>query len=276
MARVLRIGDQGPDVRAVQDALNFQIRRLTPLEVDGKFGPKTQARVIEFQRSNSLAPDGAVGHNTAGKLFETERMPLALSLAPATSTSASFGIQPPRLIPPLSLPGLPPTLPVLSPISLFPSSSTRLPPLTSQGQTLAFMLNVPVRNDPIDPTARSQQQVLQLLQTLPPNFPFRAAIIGAVPQPAKLSGDIDKGFNWGIDPVSDLKQLGPPPEFGVGVKGQARYTVQLIPSGPAGLKLGLFVGGDFKAVLDYTSERATARPLFDLQGSATTGLVGVF
>lgn len=275
MARVLRIGDQGPDVRAVQDALNFQIRRLAPLEVDGKFGPKTQARVIEFQRSNSLAPDGAVGHNTAAKLFETERMPLALSLAPSTTTSA-FGIQPPRLIPPLSLPGLPPTLPALSPISLFPSSSTRLPTLTSQGQTLAFMLNVPVRNDPVDPTTRSQQQVLQLLQTLPSNFPFRAAIIGAVPQPAKVSGDIDNGFNWGIDPVFDLKKLGPPPEFGVGVKGQARYTVQLISSGPAGLKLGLFVGGDFKAVLDYTSERATSRPLLDLHGSATTGVVGVF
>lgn len=275
MARVLRIGDQGPDVRAVQDALNFQIRRLAPLEVDGKFGPKTQARVIEFQRSNSLAPDGAVGHNTAAKLFETERMPLALSLAPSTTTSA-FGIQPPRLIPPLSLPGLPPTLPALSPISLFPSSSTRLPTLTSQGQTLAFMLNVPVRNDPVDPTTRSQQQVLQLLQTLPSNFPFRAAIIGAVPQPAKVSGDIDNGFNWGIDPVFDLKKLGPPPEFGVGVKGQARYTLQVISSGPAGLKLGLFVGGDFKAVLDYTSERATSRPLLDLQGSATTGVVGVF
>lgn len=274
MARVLRIGDQGDDVRAVQDALNFQIRRLAPLAVDGKFGPKTQARVIEFQRSNALAPDGAVGHNTTAKLFETERMPLALSLAPSTTTAS--GIQPPRLIPPLTLPGLPPTLPVLSPISLFPSSSARLPPLTAQGQTLAFMLNVPVRNDPIDPTTRSQQQVLQLLQTLPSNFPFRAAIIGAVPQPAKLSGDIDKGFNWGIDPVFDLKKLGPPPEFGVGVKGQARYTLQVVSSGPAGLKVGLFVGGDFKAVLDYTSQRATSRPLLDLQGSASAGVVGVF
>jgi peptidoglycan hydrolase-like protein with peptidoglycan-binding domain len=275
MARVLRIGDQGDDVRAVQDAMNFQIRRLAPLEVDGKFGPKTKARVIEFQRSNLLAQDGAVGHNTSAKLFETERMPLALSLAP-TTTSNSFGIQPPRLIPPLSLPGLPPTLPVLSPINLFPSSSTRLPPLTQQGQTLAFMLKVPVRNDPIDPTTRSQQQVLQLLQTLPSNFPFRAAIIGAVPQPVKISGDIDNGFNWGIDPGFDLKKLGPPPEFGVSVTANARYTLQVVSSGPAGVKLGLFVGGDFKALLDYTSQRATSRPLLDLQGSATTGLVGVF
>jgi hypothetical protein len=72
------------------------------------------------------------------------------------------------------LPSAAPTLPVLSPIKLFPSGSAHLPPLTAQGQTLAFVLNVPVRNDPLDPTERSQQQVLQLLQTLPANFPFRA------------------------------------------------------------------------------------------------------
>ena len=52
MARLLRQGDQGQDVRAVQDVLNFQIRRLEPLVVDGIFGPKTDARVREFQRVN--------------------------------------------------------------------------------------------------------------------------------------------------------------------------------------------------------------------------------
>jgi hypothetical protein len=211
-------------------------------------------------------------------MFETERLPLALQLAP-TSTSSSFGIQPPRLIPPLSLPGLPsvaPTLPVLSPINLFPSGSARLPPLTAQGQTLAFVLNVPVRNDPLDPTERSRQQVLQLLQTLPGNFPFRATIIGAVPQPVKFPGDPDRGFNWGVDPVFDVRKLGTPVEFGVGLKGQARYTLQVVSSGASGLKLGIFAGVDFKAVLDYTSAQATARPLLELQGSVTTGLGGVF
>jgi len=278
MARMLKNGDQGSDVRAVQDVLNFHIRRLQPLVVDGRFGPQTQARVIEFQRANSLTADGIVGPRTAASMFETERLPLALRLAPA-SALASSGIQPPRLIPPLSLPGLPPSapsLPALSPVSLFPSGSARLPPLTAQGQTLAFVLNVPVRNDPIDPTARSQQQVLQLLQTLPANFPFRAAIIGALPQPVKTPGDPDRGFKWGVDPVFDLRKLGSPVEFGVGLKGQARYTVQVVSSGASGLKLGLFVGGDFKAVLDYTSAQATARPLFELQGSVTTGLGGVF
>ena len=282
MARLLRNGDQGADVRALQDVLNFHIRRLQALVVDGRFGPQTQARVVEFQRSNSLATDGVVGPRTTARLFETERLPLALRLSPASAPAAAFaprGLQPPRLIPPLSLPGLPPsvpTLPVLSPVRLFPSGSAQLPPLTAQGQTLAFVLNVPVRNDPQDPTARSQQQVLQLLQTLPANFPFRAAIIGALPQPIKTPGDPDRGFKWGIDPVFDLRKLGAPVEFAVGLQGQARYTVQVVSSGASGLKLGLFVGGDFKAVLDYTSVRATARPLFELQGSVTTGLGGVF
>ncbi len=280
MARMLKNGDQGADVRALQDVLNFQIRRLLPLAVDGRFGAQTQARVTEFQRANGLKPDGIVGPNTTARLFETERMPLALRLVPLSafaSARAPAGIQPPRLIPPLTLPGLPPgVLPVLSPVQLFPSGSARLPALTAQGQTLAFMAKVPVRNDPLDPTARSQQQVLQLLQTLPANFPFRAEIIGALPQPVKSPGNPDSGFKWGIDPVFDLKKLGAPIEFGVGVKGQARYTVQVISSGASGLKLGFFVGGDFKAVLDYTSTQATARPLFELQGSVTTGLGGVF
>ena len=282
MARTLRNGDQGTDVRAVQDVLNFHIRRLQPLRVDGRFGPQTQARVVEFQRANALVADGVVGPRTAARLFETEQLPLALRLSPASAPAAAFAsssLQPPRLIPPLSLPGRPPstpTLPVLSPVQLFPSSSAQLPPLTAQGQTLAFVLNVPVRNDPQDPTARSQQQVLQLLQTLPANFPFRAALIGAVPQPVKTPGDPDRGFKWGVDPVFDLRKLGAPIEFGVGLKGQARYTIQVVSSGASGLKLGLFVGGDFKAVLDYTSSLATARPLFELQGSVTTGLGGVF
>ena len=60
MSRTLRIGDRGSDVRAVQDVLNFHIRRLAPLVVDGRFGTETQGRVREFQRANRLAIDGVV------------------------------------------------------------------------------------------------------------------------------------------------------------------------------------------------------------------------
>ena len=75
------------DVRAVQDVLNFHIRRLTPLEVDGDFGPLTHARVVEFQKSNQLKPDGIVGPNTMGKLFEEEQLPVTLVLTPRQAST---------------------------------------------------------------------------------------------------------------------------------------------------------------------------------------------
>ena len=102
MGRLIKQGCKGADVRAVQDVLNFHVRRLAPLAVDGDFGPLTQARVVEFQKSNQLKPDGIVGPKTLGKLFEEEALPISFALLPQ-QTSAS-GIAPPRLIPPLTLP----------------------------------------------------------------------------------------------------------------------------------------------------------------------------
>lgn len=105
MGRLISQGTQGADVRAVQDVLNFHIRRFEPLVVDGIFGPKTHARVVEFQKANGLKPDGLVGPATLGKLFEEEILPVSLALVPQTGPSirqTGFGLQPPRLIPPLT------------------------------------------------------------------------------------------------------------------------------------------------------------------------------
>ena len=278
MARKLQIGDQGEDVRAVQDVLNFHIRRLIPLVVDGKFGPATQARVIEFQKSNNLQTDGVVGNQTNGKLFENETLAVAVGIVPKLQLNqpqfgfGGFrqqpGIRPPNLIPPLVLPGF-------TPIKLFPSSFTTIPSLSSQGQTLNLSITVPARNDPQDPAVRSFNQIVQLLETLPPNFPFRAAIIGAVPNPIKKIGDISFGFNWGISPIFDLKKLAGPTEFSVGASGNASYTLKVINQpGPGGLKLGIFAKGDFKGEIDYTSEKAVSRPLLNLEGVIQLG-VGV-
>jgi peptidoglycan hydrolase-like protein with peptidoglycan-binding domain len=151
MPRTLRAGDVGADVRALQDVLNFHIRRLAPLAVDGIFGPKTKARVIDFQRSNGLGDDGVAGPITNGKRFESEKQQRSLSILPAAAP-ASFGVRPPTLIPPLTLPG----------------------------------------------------------------------------------------------------------------------------TGPSGVKLGLFAKGDFKGTVDYTSERATSTPLFQMQGAFTLGFDGRF
>jgi peptidoglycan hydrolase-like protein with peptidoglycan-binding domain len=282
MPRTLRAGDVGADVRALQDVLNFHIRRLAPLTVDGSFGPKTKARVLDFQRANGLGDDGVAGPLTNNKLFETEKQQFSLSILPA-APAASFGIRPPTLVPPLTLPGFPapgapPLIPVprLTLMQLAPSSSAPVPALGS-GQGIALSLTVPSRNDPVDPAVKSFRQIVQLLETLPPNFPFRTQLIGAVPNPIKVIGDISSGFKWGVDPVFDLKKFAGPPEFGIGARANASYTINVLPgTGPSGLKLGIFAKGDFKGILDYTSERATSTPLFQMQGAFSLGFDGRF
>lgn len=62
----LRRGMSGPDVEALQKALNFAYGRR--LDVDGQFGPKTHDLVIEFQKANGLDPDGVVGPKTRAAL----------------------------------------------------------------------------------------------------------------------------------------------------------------------------------------------------------------
>ena len=68
MGRLVRQGCKGADVRAIQDVLNFHIRRLAPLALDGDFGPRTHARVVEFQKSNQLTADEIVGPTDDGQV----------------------------------------------------------------------------------------------------------------------------------------------------------------------------------------------------------------
>ena len=197
MGRLIRQGNKGADVLAVQDALNFHVRRLTPLDVDGDFGPLTHARVLEFQRSNQLKQDGIVGPNTLGKLLEEEHLRLTLVLSPrqasqpASRLAPTFGgrrrgIQPPRLIPPLTLPRLTPPLVTL--FFLPPDSFSRVPPLTQTGQTMTFVMTAPVRNDPVDPATASFLEIMRLLDRLPPTFPFRGSILALYPNLSRKLG----------------------------------------------------------------------------------------
>jgi Putative peptidoglycan binding domain len=57
----LRMGMKGPDVVTLQTRLH--------LLVDGDFGPKTRAGVMNFQVIHGLTPDGIVGPATWGALF---------------------------------------------------------------------------------------------------------------------------------------------------------------------------------------------------------------
>ncbi len=283
MGRLIRQGNTGADVRAIQDVLNFHVRRIAPLTVDGNFGPLTHAKLLAFQKSNALQADGIVGPATLAKLFEEEMLPISIALTPRQGPTSRLGIQPPRLIPPLTLPPLIP--PLVTPIFLPPDSSTRIPALTPAGQTMAFNFTVPARNDPQDPAMASFVVITRLLDNLPATFPFRGAIIGAVPKPVKKVGPLQLdpvapmsfGFRWGVKPLFDFKSVGPPLQFAVGASANASYVFRLIDKpGSTVPQLGLIIRGDFGGTIDWTSESAQSRPQVELKGSFFTGLGGVF
>jgi peptidoglycan hydrolase-like protein with peptidoglycan-binding domain len=59
--RTIQIGSVGDDVKRLQRMLN---RRGASLELDGIFGPLTQAAVKRFQKAAKLKADGAVDRQT--------------------------------------------------------------------------------------------------------------------------------------------------------------------------------------------------------------------
>ncbi|MBQ4094151.1 MAG: peptidoglycan-binding protein, partial [Oscillospiraceae bacterium] len=69
---VLRRGSSGSDVRLAQFLLNLAAAfygGFSPITVDGRFGPATEAAVREFQLSRSITADGIIGGVTWGNLF---------------------------------------------------------------------------------------------------------------------------------------------------------------------------------------------------------------
>jgi hypothetical protein len=65
---VLRLGDQGDEVRKLQALLNRDYPLYSHLEEDGDFGPATDSVVREFQRRAGLLVDGIVGPETLIRL----------------------------------------------------------------------------------------------------------------------------------------------------------------------------------------------------------------
>jgi peptidoglycan hydrolase-like protein with peptidoglycan-binding domain len=62
---ILRKGQYSgePPVARLQYMLNF-VKGAAALDVDGIFGPKTEAAVRDFQQNENLAVDGIVGRQT--------------------------------------------------------------------------------------------------------------------------------------------------------------------------------------------------------------------
>jgi hypothetical protein len=297
MAQLLSIGSQGKDVRAVQDALNYHVRRGAPLMVDGIFGPLTDARVREFQRSNSLKVDGIVGPNTRGKLFEMALVEAALFMTPRLKLTTpslslrkrtpgfSLGGSSPSLVPPLrlSVPGFGPlrtppgaglTSPTLLPGARFQlqqASATGLPPLKGSSFVFRFKTTVPQRNDPIDPHVQSYMNIVSLIRGTDLGPDAEDLLISFVPKPITVFTPPTPGFDWGATPL-----FNPLDPIGFGVKGNARFTFQL-STGENGLPSVVFgAWGDGRAFLNFETKRGESKPRVELEGNVFFGATGVF
>lgn len=62
----LKLGDKSDWVTIAQGRL---VVAGFPVEVDGKYGPKTKQAVIDFQKANGLTADGIIGPKTWAKLY---------------------------------------------------------------------------------------------------------------------------------------------------------------------------------------------------------------
>jgi hypothetical protein len=90
MARLLSRGTTGVDVSELQAGLNFHVRSpAKPLNPDGTFGPKTEARVREFQKLAALKPDALVGPNTIAAIYRQIRGVVDAKITPREAAVAS-------------------------------------------------------------------------------------------------------------------------------------------------------------------------------------------
>lgn len=78
-------GSRGGDVSALQEKLNEKGYKL---EVDGIFGDKTKAAVVDYQKKNQLQVDGIVGEETWGSLLHVPAAPKQ----PSTSKQVLSGV----------------------------------------------------------------------------------------------------------------------------------------------------------------------------------------
>jgi peptidoglycan hydrolase-like protein with peptidoglycan-binding domain len=79
MPQTIQVGSTGADVRWAQYLLVRRLILSDATQIDGNFGPKTEAAVKEFQQSAGLTVDGIVGPLTWGALESGYNMPPTLS-----------------------------------------------------------------------------------------------------------------------------------------------------------------------------------------------------
>jgi lysozyme len=80
MPQTIKDGSTGPDVRWAQYLLVRRLILTDATQIDGNFGPQTEAAVKEFQQAAGLTVDGIVGPQTWGALESGYSMPPTLSV----------------------------------------------------------------------------------------------------------------------------------------------------------------------------------------------------
>jgi putative chitinase len=82
---LLKLGSEGEDVKKLQQKLG-----VDPI---GKFGPKTDAAVKEWQSKNGLTPDGIVGNGTWGKMFSESTVSAPTLITEPSPVASSGGLK---------------------------------------------------------------------------------------------------------------------------------------------------------------------------------------
>lgn len=86
-ARILKKGDQGADVMALQEALQIQGFFSSTEKLTNYYGEKTEEAIKKFQENNSLTADGIAGEVTQLNLFEKISADQAEALLNQTETT---------------------------------------------------------------------------------------------------------------------------------------------------------------------------------------------
>ena len=69
-SRLLKKGMSGADVKALQELLMQLGYDLTKYGADGKYGPETEAAVLDFQKDQEILQDGTYGSETYAALMD--------------------------------------------------------------------------------------------------------------------------------------------------------------------------------------------------------------
>ncbi len=142
MSDILKLGSSGPDVLALQQAL--QKAGFSSGGLDGSFGMGTQAAVLAFQHSEGLGADGIVGPNTAQALGLTAipEVPSAIPGVNVQVVSQMFPVTPlgnikanlPPVLNALAAAALPDRVMILMALSTIRAETESFAPI-SEGQS---------------------------------------------------------------------------------------------------------------------------------------------